>query len=343
VILGSRATGGAPFYFHLVSGTNIRLDCLGRSFLSSSIGLGRVPIVTDLNDVFCFVLTVFLVILGSTAAEGAVFSFNLVVGTGVRLDLRRIMLEDRAYGPVPPKNEKKVAKARKTAPRTNILGTLIEGYISLTDGIRTLLSSSLHPSVLRLFPSTPLRWRLRSCFIRYSPTLPFMPGPLILHRLLHNLPCLCLHVRNRRALPRSPRREEVYLSVWPCFGTGSQRLVFTLLLGLPKVLLVDRLLLRALLARGSHHCALFVRQTPIGCCVSDILNAAPIFSLLFVCLLRPTLSPAIRLRFDCESRVRCPAERDNKRAWKAQQLSPHWLSKRRNLFYNGWNAVVQSC
>jgi hypothetical protein len=69
--------------------------------------------VTDLNDVFCFVLTVFLVILGSTAAEGAAFSSHLVVGTGVRLDLRRIMLEDRAYGPLPHENEKKVAKAAK--------------------------------------------------------------------------------------------------------------------------------------------------------------------------------------------------------------------------------------
>jgi hypothetical protein len=113
VILGSRAIGGALVCFHPVSGTNIRLDCSGRSFSSSSIGCRRVPIVTDLNDVFYFVLTVFLMILGSTAAEGAVFSSHLVVGTGVRLDLRRIMLEDRAYGPIPPENEKKVAKAAK--------------------------------------------------------------------------------------------------------------------------------------------------------------------------------------------------------------------------------------
>jgi hypothetical protein len=79
-----------------------------------------------------------------------------------------------------------------------------------------------------------------------------------------------LNVRNRRALPRPPRREEISVCMallWsrkPVFS-------FTLLLGLLKVLLVKRLLLRALLARGSHHCALFVRQTPIGCCVSDIL------------------------------------------------------------------------
>jgi hypothetical protein len=51
-------------------------------------------------------------ILGSTAAEGAAFSSHFIAGTGVHLDLRRIMLEDRAYGPVPPKNKKKVAKTK---------------------------------------------------------------------------------------------------------------------------------------------------------------------------------------------------------------------------------------
>jgi hypothetical protein len=66
--------------------------------------------VTDLNDVFCLFLTVFLMILGSTAAKGAAFSSHLVTGTSVRLDLRRIMLKDRAYGPVLSKNEKKVVK-----------------------------------------------------------------------------------------------------------------------------------------------------------------------------------------------------------------------------------------
>jgi hypothetical protein len=44
---------------------------------------------------------------------------------------------------------------------------------------------------------------------------------------------------------------------------------------------VDRLLLRALLARGSHHCALFVRQTPIGCCVSDtVLQQSEVLKIL---------------------------------------------------------------
>jgi hypothetical protein len=36
-------------------------------------------------------------------------------------------------------------------------------------GIRTPLPSSLHPSVLCLFPSTPWRWRSPSCFTLHSP------------------------------------------------------------------------------------------------------------------------------------------------------------------------------
>jgi hypothetical protein len=75
--------------------------------------------VTDFNDVFCFVLTVFLVILGSTAAEGAAFSFHLVVGTGVRLDLHRIMLEDRVYGSVPPENEFFLPRPQNSAKTKN--------------------------------------------------------------------------------------------------------------------------------------------------------------------------------------------------------------------------------
>jgi hypothetical protein len=106
------AIRGASVCFHLVSDADISLDCSEELFLSSLISYKEVLIVTDLNDVFCFVLTVFLIILGSTAAEGAAFSFYLFAGTGVRLDLRRIMLEDRAYGPVLPKNEKKVAKTK---------------------------------------------------------------------------------------------------------------------------------------------------------------------------------------------------------------------------------------
>jgi hypothetical protein len=40
----------------------------------------------------------FLAILGSEAAEGAPFSSQIVLSIGVRLDLRKIMVEDRPYG-----------------------------------------------------------------------------------------------------------------------------------------------------------------------------------------------------------------------------------------------------
>ena len=56
---------------------------------------GRGLITIGLRAVFCSVLAVFLVILGSEAAEGAPFSSQIVLGTGVRFDLRRFMLEDR--------------------------------------------------------------------------------------------------------------------------------------------------------------------------------------------------------------------------------------------------------
>jgi hypothetical protein len=39
-----------------------------------------------------------LVILGSEAAEGAPFSSQIILGIDVRLDLRKIMVEDRLYG-----------------------------------------------------------------------------------------------------------------------------------------------------------------------------------------------------------------------------------------------------
>jgi hypothetical protein len=58
--------------------------------------------------------------------------------------------------------------------------------------IRTPFPSSLHLSVLYLFLSTPLRWRSRRASHCTAWTLPFTPGPPILHQLLHNLPCLCL-------------------------------------------------------------------------------------------------------------------------------------------------------
>jgi hypothetical protein len=54
-------------------------------------------------------------ILESTAVEGAAFSSHLVAGTSVRLDLRRIMLEDRVYGPVPPKLKKKLPRPQTSA------------------------------------------------------------------------------------------------------------------------------------------------------------------------------------------------------------------------------------
>jgi hypothetical protein len=49
-------------------------------------------------------------ILGSEAAEGAPFSFYIIFGTGVRLDLRRIMLEDRSYSAVHSKKKKWVPR-----------------------------------------------------------------------------------------------------------------------------------------------------------------------------------------------------------------------------------------
>jgi hypothetical protein len=53
--------------------------------------------------------------LGSEAAEGAPFSTQIVLGTGVRLDLRRIMFEDRSFGvvllPSPKKRDAKTARS----------------------------------------------------------------------------------------------------------------------------------------------------------------------------------------------------------------------------------------
>ena len=60
-----------------------------------------------LSAVFCTVRAVFLVILGSEAAEGALFSSHIVLGTGIRLDLRKLMFEDRPYGVVPSRNKKR--------------------------------------------------------------------------------------------------------------------------------------------------------------------------------------------------------------------------------------------
>jgi hypothetical protein len=103
--------------------------------------------VTDLNEVFCFVFAVSLIILESEAAEGAVVSFHLVVGTGVRLDLHKIMLEDRANSIILPKKGKKGAKTAETAPRPKILGTLIGGSISPADAIPVPRHSGSHDTV----------------------------------------------------------------------------------------------------------------------------------------------------------------------------------------------------
>jgi hypothetical protein len=64
------------------------------------------------------------VILEPEAAEEAVSSSNLVVGTSVRLDLCKIMLEKRLYSTVPLQIEK------KRLLRLKILGTLIGGQHS---------------------------------------------------------------------------------------------------------------------------------------------------------------------------------------------------------------------
>jgi hypothetical protein len=51
-----------------------------------------------LSAVFCSVLAASLVTFRSEAAEGAPFCSQVVLGTGVRLDLRRILFEDRPFG-----------------------------------------------------------------------------------------------------------------------------------------------------------------------------------------------------------------------------------------------------
>ena len=53
-----------------------------------------------LSAVFSTVRTIFLVIFGFEAAEGAPFSSHIVLGTGVRLLLRRAMPEDRSNSDV---------------------------------------------------------------------------------------------------------------------------------------------------------------------------------------------------------------------------------------------------
>jgi hypothetical protein len=59
------------------------------------------------------------VILEPEAVEEAVSSFNLVVGTSVRLDLCKIMLEKRLYSTVPLQIEKKKVAKTENPWHTN--------------------------------------------------------------------------------------------------------------------------------------------------------------------------------------------------------------------------------
>jgi hypothetical protein len=80
--LGSKAAEEAFFCSYPVSDTDVGIDRLEGSSLLSLIGFERGPAVIYLSEDFYFVLAFFLVILGSKAAEEAVFSFHLVVGDG---------------------------------------------------------------------------------------------------------------------------------------------------------------------------------------------------------------------------------------------------------------------
>jgi hypothetical protein len=83
---------------------------LKKGFLLSSIASGKGPIAIGLSAVCCSVLAVFQVIFRSEAAEGAFFSSHIVLGTGVRFDLCKIILEDRVNGVVRFKTEKKAPR-----------------------------------------------------------------------------------------------------------------------------------------------------------------------------------------------------------------------------------------
>jgi hypothetical protein len=86
----------------------------GRSY-SLILGIsGRGLIMIGLSAVCCSVLAVFLVIFGSEAAEGALFSSQIVLGTGVRFDLRGIMLEDRRNSVIHAELEEINAKTIKS-------------------------------------------------------------------------------------------------------------------------------------------------------------------------------------------------------------------------------------
>jgi hypothetical protein len=76
----------------------LQVGSLGRSFSLSSMISRRELVIIGLSVVFWAVRVVFLVILGSEAAEGAPFSSQIILSISVRLDLRKIMVEDRPYG-----------------------------------------------------------------------------------------------------------------------------------------------------------------------------------------------------------------------------------------------------
>ena len=106
MILGSKSIEGASVYSYPVIGTDICLDCLDRSFLSSTVNSRERLIVTDLSAVFCYILVAFLVILVSKAIKKEASAFYFIIGFNVRPDLRRIMLKDRVNSTIPLKRKK---------------------------------------------------------------------------------------------------------------------------------------------------------------------------------------------------------------------------------------------
>jgi hypothetical protein len=84
------------------------------SYVRSSIVPRRGPTAIGLSATFYIALAALLEILGSNAAEGELFSSHFIVRTGVRLDLRRIMFEDRPYDVVrfPPPHPKSLPNVK---------------------------------------------------------------------------------------------------------------------------------------------------------------------------------------------------------------------------------------
>ena len=117
MILRSKAIEGALIYFYPVIDTDVRLDCSDRSFLLSTVDSRGRLMMTDLSAVFCFILAAFLVILGSKAIKGAASASHFIIGFGVRPDLRRIMLKDRANSTISLKRKKKGCQDRREVSR----------------------------------------------------------------------------------------------------------------------------------------------------------------------------------------------------------------------------------